>query len=142
MTFIPSSASSYEDAEVLIYKRTEEWMALWNAGQFDKVMDLYAPGALYLPAHHDPLFGRENIREHLRRPMQRGATDFTLETQFIQLAGELVYDVGRYSVSFPQLDGSKKRDSGRYLVIWQCVAPRDWRILVYAAWSSEQPRQA
>lgn len=136
-----ASPSPSEDVEVLIYRRTEEWMQLWNSGQFDKVMDLYAPGALYLPAKHDPIFGRSHIREHLLGPAHPPATDFALDTQFIQLAGELVYDVGRYSVTFPQPDGSQKQDRGRYLVIWQCVAPRDWRILVFAAWSSEQPRQ-
>ncbi|HYX69802.1 MAG TPA: DUF4440 domain-containing protein [Terriglobales bacterium] len=136
-----ASPSPSEDVEVLIYKRTEEWMRLWNSGQFEKVMELYAPDALYLPARHDPIFGRGHIREHLHGPMQHGATDFTLDTQFIQLAGELVYDVGRYSVSFPQPDGGKKRDRGRYLVIWQQVVPGDWRILVFAAWSSEQPWQ-
>lgn len=136
-----ASPSAYEDVEVLIYKRTEEWMQLWNSGQFDKVMELYAPGALYLPARHEPIFGRKKIREHLLGPAHPPATDFTLETQFIQLSGELVYDVGRYSVAFPQPDGSQTRDRGRYLVIWTRVAPGDWRILVYAAWSSDQPWQ-
>lgn len=140
MTARPSP--SEEDVEVLIYRRTEEWMQLWNSGQFDKVMELYAPGALYLPARHDPIFGRSHIREHLLGPAHPPATDFALDTQFIQLSGDLVYDVGRYSVSF-SLPGedSKKQDRGRYLVIWQRVAPGDWRILVFAAWSSEQPRQ-
>ncbi len=85
--------------------------------------------------------GRNRIREHLHGPMAHGATDFSLDTQFIQLSGELVYDVGRYSVSLPQPDGSTTQDCGRYLVIWQRVAPSDWRILVFAAWSSEQPWQ-
>lgn len=130
-----------EDVEVLIYKRTEEWMRLWNSGQFEKVMELYAPDALYLPARDDPVFGRAHIREYLLGPARPPATDFILDTQFIQLSGNLVYDVGRYSISFPQPEGGAKQDRGRYLVIWQRVAPSDWRILVYAAWSSEQPRR-
>ncbi len=139
MTMRPSP--SEEDVEVLIYKRTEEWVRLWNAGQFDQVMELYAPDALYLPARHHPIFGRGHIREYLLGPAQPTTTDFTLDTQFIQLSGDLVYDVGRYSIAFPQADGSKKLDRGRYLVIWTKVAPGDWRILVYAAWSSDEPWQ-
>ena len=127
-----------EDVEVLIYRRTEEWMALWNSGQFDKVMELYAPDALYLPAHHAPLFGRKPIREYLRQPMRQSAHDFTLETESIQLGGDLAYDVGRYSVTQMQPDGAGHRDSGRYLVVWQRQAAADWRILVFAAWSGDQ----
>jgi ketosteroid isomerase-like protein len=135
---VPATPES-EPVEVLIYDRTEEWMRLWNNGQFDKVIDLYARDALYLPAHNEPIFGRNKIREFLHLPMRQGATDFKLETQFIQLAGELVYDVGRYSILVPHADGSFQRDSGRYLVVWQLQGPEDWRILVYAAWSSEKP---
>jgi uncharacterized protein (TIGR02246 family) len=137
----PASANPSEDVEVLILRRTEEWMALWNSGQFDKVMELYAPDALYLPSRHDPLFGRKRISEYLRPPMLRGATDFTLETEFIQLSGDLVYDVGRYSVSLPLEDGGTQRDRGRYLVVWQQQGSADWRILVFSAWSSDQPWQ-
>ena len=137
-----SQPQDQEPVEVLIYDRTEEWMRLWNSGQFDKVMELYAPDALYLPARHDPIFGRNKIREFLHAPMREGATDFKLETEFIQLADDLVYDVGRYSINVPHDDGSFQRDRGRYLVVWHRQAPEDWRILVYSAWSSDQPWQS
>ena len=128
-------AGASEAPEVVIYRRTEEWMALWNSGQFEGVMELYAKDALDLPAHHDPLFGRKQIREYLRQPMRQGARDFTLTTESIQLAGDLVYDIGRYAVTQLQADGSRKPDSGRYLVVWQRHAGNDWKILVFAAWS-------
>ena len=135
----PASPDSREPVEVLIYDRTEEWMRLWNSGQFDACMELYARDALYLPAHHDPIFGRHNISEYLHPPLRQGSPDFKLETEFIQLAGNLVYDVGRYSVSVLQPDGSYHPDRGRYLVVWVEQEPADWRILVFAAWSTEQP---
>ena len=138
---MPADANPFEDVEVVIWKLSEEWMSYWNSGQLDKVVDLYAKDALYLPAHHDPIHGQARIREFLRGSLEQGATDFTLQIDFIQRAGELAYDVGRYSVNLPQEDGSQKRDRGRYLVVWQRQAPGDWRMLVFAAWSSDEPRQ-
>jgi len=141
MTPLAASPEPYEDVEIIIYRLSQQWTELWNSGQIDKVVDLYAKDALYLPARHDPIHGRSNIRKFLLGPMQQGATDFALEISFIQRAGDLAYDVGRYSINLPQPDGTKKRDQGRYLVVWQRQAAGDWRMLVFAAWSSEQPQQ-
>lgn len=138
---MPATFNAPEDAEVIIWRLSEQWMRDWNAGELDKVVDLYAKDALYLPAHDDPIHGRARIREFLRRSLEQGANDFTLQIDFIQRAGELAYDVGRYAVTLRAEDGNPKRDRGRYLVVWQRQAAGDWRMLVFAAWSSEEPRK-
>jgi len=135
------TTASDEDVEVIICRLSEQWTGLWNSGQLDQVVDLYTKDALYLPAHANPIHGRKNIREFLREPMRQGATDFTLRIDFIQRAGNLAYDVGHYSIQLPQPDGSKKLDQGRYLVIWQRQESGEWRMLVFAAQSSEEPWQ-
>ena len=140
MSPIRTSASD-EDVEVIICRMSEEWIGLWNSGQLDQVVDLYTRDALYLPAHANPIHGRKNIREFLRESMRLGATDFTLRIDFIQRAGTLAYDVGHYSIRPPQPDGSKKLDQGRYLVVWQRQETGEWRMLVFAAQSSEEPWQ-
>jgi uncharacterized protein (TIGR02246 family) len=132
--------ASDEDVEVVICRLSEEWTGWWNSGQLDKVVELYAHDALYLPAHANPIHGRKNIFEFLREPMRLGATDFTLRIDFIQRAGNLAYDVGHYSIQLPQPDGSKKLDQGRYLVVWQ-HQESGWRMQVFAAQSSEEPWQ-
>ena len=140
MSPIRTSATE-EDVEIIICRMSEEWTGLWNSGQLDQVVDLYTRDALYLPAHANPIHGRKNIREFLRESMRLGATDFTLRIDFIQRAGTLAYDVGHYSIRLPQPDGSKKLDQGRYLVVWQRQETGEWRMLVFAAQSSEEPWQ-
>lgn len=130
-----------DDVEVVICRLSEEWTGWWNSGQLDKVVDLYTTDALYLPAHANPIHGRKNIHAFLSEPMRRGATDFSLRIDFIQRAGNLAYDVGHYSIQLPQEDGSKKLDQGRYLVVWQRQEAGDWRMVVFAAQSSEEPWQ-
>ena len=133
------TTASDEDVEVVICRLSEEWTGLWNSGQLDKVVDLYTKDALYLPAHANPIHGRKNILEFLRGAMRQGATDFALRIDFIQRAGNLAYDVGHYSIQLPQEDGSKKLDQGRYLVVWQRQETGEWRMVVFAAQSSEEP---
>jgi len=135
------TAPNEEDVEIVICRLSEEWTGLWNSGQLEKVVDLYTQDALYLPAHANPVHGRKNILEFLRGPQRRGATDFTLRIDFIQRAGNLAYDVGHYSIQMPQEDGSKKLDQGRYLVVWQRQETGEWRMVVFAAQSSEEPWQ-
>ena len=132
------TTANEEDVEIVICRLSEEWTTLWNSGQLDKVVDLYTADALYLPAHANPVLGRKAIREFLSQPMRQGATDFALRIDFIQRAGNLAYDVGHYSIRLPQPDGSKKLDQGRYLVVWQRQDSGEWRMVVFAAQSSEE----
>jgi ketosteroid isomerase-like protein len=43
---------------------------------------------------------------------------------------------GRYSLSAPQKDGSKKQDRGKYLQVWERQPGGEWRI-VAASFSSD-----
>src|SRR6266851_656055 len=48
-------------------KSSDFWAQHWNAGILDKVVAAYAPGAVYLPPHHEAIHGRDAIREYQRQ---------------------------------------------------------------------------
>jgi uncharacterized protein (TIGR02246 family) len=125
-----------DDAEVIIRKIGDEWAAHWNAHELDKVVESYAPDAVYLPPHHAAVHGREAIRDYLKGPLAHGATELSYEVTFIRQSGDLAYDVGRYSMTVPQKEGSPRKDRGKYLAVWKRQPDGQWKIAA-DSWSSD-----
>ncbi|HEY4930398.1 MAG TPA: DUF4440 domain-containing protein [Terriglobales bacterium] len=114
-----------------------DWALHWNAGDLDKVVATYSADAVYLPSHHQAVHGREAIREYLRGPLSRGATDLAFDVTYIKQHGGVSWDVGTYRMSVPQADGTNKEDRGKYLTVWKRVGTR-W-LIAADAWSSDLP---
>ncbi len=125
------------DVAEMIQHAGDDWARHWNAKQLEKVVEIYAEDAVYLPPHHDAVHGRQAIREYLKGPLDHGATDLRFEVTYIKQSGDLAYDVGRYSMTVPQSDGSKRPDRGKYLAVWR-REKGSWK-LVADSWSSDLP---
>jgi len=130
-------AEPLHNAEAVIRKTGEDWARHWNAKELDKLVAAYAADAVYLPPHHGAVHGRDAIREYLKGPLAHGVSDLKFEVTYIRQAGDVAYDVGRYSMVVPE-DGARKQDRGKYLTVWRRDADGAWRI-VADAWSSDLP---
>jgi len=125
------------DVTEVIQHAGNEWARYWNSKQLDKVVEIYSEDAVYLPPHHAAVHGRNAIREYLQGPLFHGVTDLKFEVTYIKQSGDLAYDVGRYSMTMPQADGSKRPDHGKYLAVWR-LQQGTWK-LVADSWSSDLP---
>jgi ketosteroid isomerase-like protein len=106
----------------------------------DGVVATYAEDAVYLPPHHEAVHGRNAIREYLKAPISHGVSDLAFEVTYIKQQGPIAWDVGKYRMTIPQPDGTKKEDHGKYLSVWRRVGNK-W-LLVADAWSSDLPPSA
>ncbi len=127
-----------DEVEARIRHVGDQWARNWNAKELDKLIEAYAPDAVYMPPHHAAVHGRQAIHEYLQGPMQHGVTDLTYEVTFIRHSGDLAYDVGRYSMTIPHKDGHKHQDKGKYLTVWKRQPNGEWKI-VADGWSSDLP---
>jgi uncharacterized protein (TIGR02246 family) len=109
-----------------------QWARNWNAGDLDKLVQAYAPDAVYMPPHHAAIHGRDAIHEYLKAPMQHGVGQLSYEVTFVKHSGDLAYDVGRYSMT------GKRDDRGKYLTVWRRQANGEW-LIVADTWSSDLP---
>ncbi len=126
-----------DEVEVHISRIGEQWAQHWNAGDLDKLIQAYAPDAVYMPPHHAAVHGRDAIYEYLKTPMRHGVGELTYEVTFIKHSGDLAYDVGRYSMTVPR-DNGKRQDRGKYLTVWRRQANGEWQIAA-DMWSSDLP---
>ena len=129
-----------QDMTAIIHKTGEEWARYWNSRQPDKLAQLYAEDAVYLPPHHPAVHGRQAIREYLSRPLHRDYTDLMFEVTYIKQTGDLAFDVGTYSMKVPKEGGGQRPDKGKYLTVWRKHSGGDWHI-VADSWSSDLPHQ-
>jgi uncharacterized protein (TIGR02246 family) len=127
-----------DEVEAHIRRIGEKWARHWNAQELDKLIESYAPDAVYMPPHHAAVHGKQAIHAYLQGPLKHGITDLTYEVTFIRHSGDLAYDVGRYSMSVPQPDGRKRPDRGKYLTVWKRQSDGEWKI-VADTWSSDLP---
>lgn len=127
-------------ATMVIRQTGNEWAQHWNAGDLDKVVAAYAADAVYLPPHHEAVHGRDSIREYLRSPLARGVRDLAFDVTYIKQSGTVAWDVGKYRVSVPRSDGTKREDRGKYLTVWKRVGTK-W-LIAADAWSSDLPSSA
>lgn len=124
-------------ATATIRRIGDEWAKHWNAGDLNKVVQAYAPDAVYLPPHHEAVHGRDSIRMYLETPLGRGVRDLAFEVTYIRQSGNVAWDVGTYRMTVPQHDGTRKEDHGKYLTVWKRVGTR-W-LIAADAWSSDLP---
>jgi uncharacterized protein (TIGR02246 family) len=132
-----ATSAANNDVVEMIQHAGDAWAKHWNAKQLDKVVEIYSEDAVYLPPHHAAVHGRDAIRDYLRGPLANGATNLKFEVTYIKQSGDLAYDVGRYSMTVPQADGSNKADRGKYLAVWR-REKGTWK-LVADSWSSDLP---
>jgi uncharacterized protein (TIGR02246 family) len=127
-------------ATAAILRMGEEWAQHSNAGDLDGVVATYADDAVYLPPHHKAVHGREAIREYLKAPLGHGVSDLAFEVTYVRQQGLIAWDVGTYTMTIPQADGTKKRGSRQISERLEArgkeVAPRSGRLVErFAAFS-------
>jgi uncharacterized protein (TIGR02246 family) len=127
-----------DETDIIIRKAGEEWARYWNERQADKLAELYAEDAVYLPPHHAAVHGRGAIRKYLETPLAHGYTNLKFDVTYIRQTGDLAYDVGNYTMNLPD-PGSRREDRGKYLTVWRRRGD-GWHIMA-DAWSSDLPAE-
>ena len=66
-------------------------------------------------------------------------TDFKMAIANLYGQGNLVYEVGSYSIQF-QIQGKEGVDEGKYVVVWKQMADNTWKKNI-DIWNSSTPAQ-
>ncbi len=108
----------------------DSWIKNWNEKKLDKVIELYAPDATMLPSDGQRIVGRESIRAFLKRYMDSGNIEESVQSIATDCAGKIGFDSGTF-VETIQGAGSTQR-AGNYLVALREVSGK-WRIVQHAS---------
>jgi uncharacterized protein (TIGR02246 family) len=94
LTAVQAAAKCNAAEEKQISDLRTSWQTDWNAKQLEKVVNLYAPDAAFLPADGSRATGQNEIRASLEKQLGSKvlATSITLNC-----SGDLAYDSGTYT---------------------------------------------
>jgi uncharacterized protein (TIGR02246 family) len=111
-----------------------EFMAAFKRGDAAGMAAAYTTDALLMPPHSDFVRGSAAIRTFWQGVIELGLRDVKLETDEVQVQGDVLIEVGRYTLLPPT---GAAVDAGKYVVVWKNERG-GWR-LDRDIWTTSQP---
>lgn len=122
-----------------IAKVRAEWARDLHEKQLDKIVELYAPDAVFLLPTGDRIAGRPAIRDLTKNIMSIFTSDITLNSLVVEHSGNLAYDSGTFSETLVKVsDGSKTGSKGSYLMVFKRQADGKW-LIAQQVWTGAEP---
>ena len=102
------------------------------SGDIDSAAEVFAEDCWQMPPHAEPLVGRTAYREFWKQAVQWGDWRFTLETQEIEVSGNIAVERGKYTLDFQAGPAAppgftSSIDRGNYVVMWRLEQDGQWR---------------
>jgi ketosteroid isomerase-like protein len=97
---------------------------------------LYAEDASLLPPNEQIVTGRENIKKYWQAALDAGTTDASVSTISTGSNGDLGYEIGRFQLSYPGVDGKMIVEKGKYTELLKRTPNGKW-ISIYGIWNSD-----
>ena len=108
-------------------------------GDAAAIAALYTDDATVLPPNSDMIQGRQGIEESWNATIQMGVKDAVLTTEDVFGSGDLVYEIGKYTITI-QPEGQEEpiEDMGKYVVVWKLQEDGSWKLHV-DIWNTSMP---
>lgn len=132
-------SGSSMDVESILRGLTQDFSMNFNTGNYDQVAALFASDGLFMAPQHDSTAGPKAIERKLREFGDAGYQDLRLESTRVDCSGDMAMEIGRYTVSVIQENGTRFADRGKFVKVWRRLGA--WRI-VADCWSSNLPASA
>jgi ketosteroid isomerase-like protein len=98
---------------------------------------IFSEDCWQMPPNNPPLIGRSAIREFWSQAFQFGQWQFNLQTQTVDVSGDMAVERGKYVLTFiagndapPGMQSFE--DRGNYLAHWRKEADGEWRVVADA----------
>ena len=96
--------------------------------EFDAMVSgFYAEDAVLLPSGAATIRGIDSIREFWHSAPDHGLVSLTIETQIVEVSGDIGFEVGRFNRTLRPRHGAPFQESGKFLVIYRQQGEAVWR---------------
>lgn len=132
----PTPPGPLIDVESTIRETNQDFCTAFNTGNYDACAALYAADGCFLAPHHEMVQGKTAIERLLQKFADLGYENLKLETVRVESAGDIAMEIGRYTISIRENNGTSVMDRGKYLNAWRRFGA--W-LKVADCWSSDLP---
>ena len=132
----PTPPGPVGDVQSTIRDINQDFCTAFNTGNYDACAALYATDGCFMAPHYEMVEGKPAIEKLLQKFAELGYENLRLETIRVESAGDIAMEIGRYTVSIRQSNGTAVIDRGKYLNSWRRFGA--W-LKVADCWSSDIP---
>ena len=138
---VAAAAEHHEKAAALkeeVTKLGDELAAAMVANEVDKMLAMYAPGAISLPNYSPRMQGIDAFRQHHQMMESSGmkVRAFDSEPSEVWQAGDQVVEIGKYKINIEMPGMGEIQDVGKYLTIYERNAEGELKIKV-ETWNTD-----
>ena len=136
----PAVVAAPEQQPVAAVKDADaQWSNAATAHNLDAVLSYYSSDAVVLPANQEMLTNKGDITKAWMTLLDRSNT-VSWNSMYVEASqsGEMVYDVGSYTLTTKVKNGKPTTDHGKYLAVWKKQADGSWKA-VADTWNSDLP---
>jgi len=122
----------FRDVETQLRDLTQDFAMSFNTGNYDQAAALFAADGVLMAPQRESAYGPKPVERLLRQMGDAGYSDLRLETTRVDHSGDMAMELGRFSVTIRQPDGTKVAERGKYVKVWKRLGA--WLIMA-ECWS-------
>ena len=126
-------------AEQAVRNADVKWSKAAAAHDMNGVFAYYTDDAVVLPANGEMLTNKSGVQKAWMEMLIPGV-DVSWTSMWVEASksGEMVYDVGSYTMTTKIAKGKTVNDRGKYLAVWKKQTDGSWKA-VANTWNSDLP---
>lgn len=134
-----SPAGNSQDVARIV-ERSRAFSAAYVRGDTAAMVEMYTPDGVIFPNNSEMLAGREALLRFWTIPEGDNITRHVATPTQIRVDGDHAYDYGVYEVDVLRQGRARPQTRGKYVIVWERGADREWRIKLDIWNSRPQPR--
>ncbi|HJR73361.1 MAG TPA: DUF4440 domain-containing protein [Luteimonas sp.] len=127
------------DETARIAERSRAFSAAYVRGDVAAMVAMYTPDATIFPNNSEMLAGHEALLKYWTIPEGDRIVRHVATPTEIRVDGDHAYDYGVYEVDVLRQGQPRPQTQGKYVIVWERGADREWRIKL-DIWNS-RPRR-
>lgn len=121
-----------------IREQRARWIAAINQGSAAGFVEVLAEDAVWLPARHNAISGKDNIRTWLEKPFAELDYDYSVTEVRLRVAGDYAVEQAKFSTRAQAKSGeTMPPHEGRYTLFWRKTPAGTWLIERYIDHSAD-----
>ena len=122
----------FRDVESQLRDLTQDFVTSFNTGNYDQAAALFASDGVLMAPGQEAAYGQKAVEHLLRRLGEAGFGDLRLETTRVEHSGDMAMELGRFTLTVRQADGTLAHERGKYVKVWRRLGA--WLIMA-DSWS-------
>lgn len=109
----------FQDVASQLRSLTQDFSMSFNTGNYDHAAGFFAADGVFMAPQDEGAYGMKQIERLLRQMGEQGYSDLRVETLRVDHSGDMAMEIGRFSFTVRNADGTLTPERGNYVKVWR-----------------------